>query len=91
MIFHFNIKIFGKVQGVGYRNFALKKAKSLNITGFVKNQEDGSVYIEVEGREEDLNLFLNYCHQGPKFADVKNVEIIKSYIKKYKEFIIENN
>ena len=48
MIIHLNIKVNGKVQGVGYRNFAQRMANELSIKGFCKNKSDGSVYIEIE-------------------------------------------
>lgn len=68
------IKIYGKVQGVGFRFYTNKKAKELEIKGFVKNKPDGSVYIEAEGQEENLLLFINWCNDGPMWARVSKVE-----------------
>ena len=53
------IKVFGKVQGVGFRYYTQRKAVELGITGFVQNRPDGSVYIEAEGEEEDLDAHAN--------------------------------
>ena len=51
---HWNIKLFGKVQGVFFRKFIQKKAFELNVKGFVRNDQDGSVYIEAEAEKEKL-------------------------------------
>ena len=51
--------ISGKVQGVGYRNFIKKKAESLGIVGYVKNKNDGSVFIKVQGEKNDIKTILN--------------------------------
>jgi len=69
------IKVFGRVQGVGFRYYAHKKAAGLKLAGFVQNKPDGSVYIEVEGPEEKLDEFILWCHQGPGWARVTNVQV----------------
>jgi acylphosphatase len=69
------LTIYGRVQGVGFRYFAKQKADLLNISGFVKNLPDGSVYVEAEGKQETLQLFITACKQGPSHAWVENVEI----------------
>ena len=51
------LKISGRVQNVGFRYHTRKKAQEMGISGFVKNQVDGSVYIEAEGEEEVLAAF----------------------------------
>ncbi|WP_298317346.1 acylphosphatase [uncultured Aquimarina sp.] len=73
MLKHYKISVKGKVQGVWYRKSTLEKALELNIKGIVKNQSDGSVYIEAEGNENQLKIFLEWCTQGPKFAEVSDV------------------
>jgi len=57
---HFNIKIFGEVQGVFFRHSARLKAREIGITGFVKNEPDGAVYMEAEGDEKTLGQFLEW-------------------------------
>ncbi|WP_299255391.1 acylphosphatase [uncultured Aquimarina sp.] len=73
MLKHYNILVKGKVQGVWYRKNTLEKARELNIRGTVKNQLDGSVYIEAEGNENQLKTFLEWCAEGPEFAEVLDV------------------
>ncbi len=73
MIRHYNIKIKGKVQRVSYRFNAQAKAHQFDLTGFVKNMPDGSVYTEVEGLEENINKFIEWCYVGPRLAAVSEV------------------
>ena len=61
---HFNIKIFGEVQGVFFRHSARLKAREIGITGFVKNEPDGAVYMEAEGDEKTLGQFLEWRKRG---------------------------
>lgn len=69
------ITVCGKVQGVGFRYSALNKAHELNLTGFVKNRSDGSVYIEAEGESENLDQFIDWLNRGPAWAMVEDIDI----------------
>lgn len=72
---HSNIKIFGRVQGVFFRHSAKRKSEELDIVGFARNEDDGSVYIEAEGEEEDLRRFIDWCkYEGSPAAQIKKVE-----------------
>ena len=71
---HLIIKIFGRVQGVGFRYAAREKAAKWGIAGTVRNEPDGSVYAEMEGEEEALRKFLAWCRKGPWLAKVERVE-----------------
>ena len=48
----------------------------MRITCSARNESDGSVYIDVEGEEKDLEKFVEWCHLGPSLAKVEKVEII---------------
>lgn len=72
---HKKLHITGKVQGVFYRDSTRQKANELGITGYVRNQPDGSVYAEAEGPEEALNAFIEWCHKGPPKAEVADVNV----------------
>ncbi len=86
---HIDISVVGKVQGVFFRSSAEKKAKELGITGYAKNMEDGTVYIEAEGEEDKLKIFLEWCKSGPEHAKVEDVTAQDSHsIKGFKEFNI---
>ncbi len=86
---HLNIKIFGQVQGVGFRASAKKKAEELQITGFAGNEPEGTVFIEIEGEKENLEKFLNWCKGGTIFARVDKIEFEYSLkLKNYSSFQI---
>lgn len=69
------LTIHGHVQGVGFRYFVMQKADFFDISGFVKNQQSGIVYIEAEGEPEQLDMFIKACQQGPSHAWVEKVDI----------------
>lgn len=71
---HLQIWITGKVQGVSFRSTAKRHADKLGLQGFARNEPDGSVYIEAEGPEENLQEFLKWCQEGSPLAKVKSVE-----------------
>jgi acylphosphatase len=84
---HLEVSIFGDVQGVGYRYFALYKARELGISGFVKNMMDGSVKVVCEGEDKILNEFLDDLKKGPYSAKVSRTEVYFSDdIKGYSTF-----
>ena len=85
---HLNIRAWGRVQGVFFRQTTRERARKLELTGFARNEPDGSVYIEVEGAEENLQTFLEFCKRGPFLARVKSVEIIEGSLKNFSDFHI---
>jgi acylphosphatase len=69
------IIIHGKVQGVGFRFESMQKARELHLAGFVRNERDGTVYIEAQGDRGDLNKFLHWCEfHGPPLAKISKVD-----------------
>lgn len=72
------IKIFGKVQGVGFRAFVKENALKLNVSGYVRNEPDGSVYVVAKGHPERMDYFLNNCKQGPLWARVDQLEYMEA-------------
>jgi acylphosphatase len=78
---HINITVKGRVQGVGYRNAARRQAIFLGVHGFVRNKPEGSVYIEAEGDNEELDEFVRWCWEGPTFAQVEDIEINEGEVK----------
>jgi acylphosphatase len=71
----YEIKIYGKVQKVGFRKFIWQKATQLGIRGFVENKDDGSVFVFAVGRKEDLNNFLKYCKEGSGRSLVDEIKV----------------
>ena len=72
-----HIRVFGRVQGVGFRAWAQRQAESLNISGWARNRSDGSVEIMAEGADKDMNFFLSLCKKGPLFAKVIRIEPVR--------------
>ncbi len=86
---HLNITVHGRVQGVGYRAFVHRTAREIGLTGIVKNQQDGTVYIEAEGDSEKLNALMNACKEGPFLAQVSRLDAREGDYKGFKDFRVE--
>ena len=83
------LKVEGQVQGVFFRRSAKEEAAKLEIKGFVRNEPNGSVYIEAEGEEKSLQEFIHWCKKGPEAALVKKVVIENCTRKNYPDFSVE--
>ena len=59
------LTITGRVQGVGFRWGTLELAQELGITGFVRNQADGTVYVEAQGSDKVVAAFIRRLAAGP--------------------------
>ena len=82
-----HVIISGRVQGVFYRASAKEKAEELGLTGWVRNKSDGTVEACFEGEENKVKDMIKWCHQGPRFSKVKNVEVVfKDDLNHYKNF-----
>jgi acylphosphatase len=69
------IVISGKVQAVYFRETAVRGARKAGIAGFVRNEPDGTVYIEAEGTDEALEVFVKWCSKGPRQAVVESIKV----------------
>jgi len=69
------LSITGRVQGVGFRDWAVEMAEMLDLTGWVRNRTDGSVEALVVGEEIGVDDFIRRCHSGPGSAEVEKVEV----------------
>jgi acylphosphatase len=85
----YEIKIYGRVQGVNFRRSAAFRARLLGVVGFVRNEPDGSVFIEAEGDETALQKFLNWCKKGSLIARVDRIDVEEIPGKDYSDFRIE--
>lgn len=85
---HISIKVSGRVQGVFFRASTKDIARKFEINGFVRNEKDGSVYIEAEGEEENLKQFVAWCHHGPMHAQVQQVDSKEGTVQGFKGFEI---
>lgn len=89
IIKHVSINIAGKVQGVFFRASAKEKADTLRIKGTARNKEDGSVFIEAEGNERDIEEFIAWCKNGPRLARVDRCDVKESLPRNFNTFSIE--
>ena len=83
------LHIYGHVQHKGFRFFAMQVAYQCGIRGFIQNKKDGSLYLEAEGEEEQLNRFLEKCKKGPMGSIVEKVTTEEGEIKNYSSFDIK--
>jgi acylphosphatase len=70
-----NLKIYGKVQGVFFRDSSRAEAKELDLFGWAENRADGTVEIIAEGEDKDLRKFIEWCKYGPDHAEVEKVDV----------------
>lgn len=81
--------ISGRVQGVFFRAETKRKADELGLTGWVRNNPDGTVEAVAEGELDMLERFIEWCHEGPSRASVSGVEVRREpYTGKYDAFAI---
>lgn len=83
------ITVNGKVQGVWFRVKTKEKADVLGLCGFVKNEDNGSVYLEVSGETNSVYLLVEWLQNGSEMANVKSVCIEKNSIFHSGKFIIK--
>ena len=82
-------KIYGRVQGVGYRAWTKRSADKYSLNGWVKNCEDSTVECEVSGNRENVKSFIKDCAKGPLLASVKNIHTENRPFKNFTSFIIQ--
>ncbi|MFH1783880.1 MAG: acylphosphatase [bacterium] len=82
-----HILVKGRVQGVGFRFYAMRLAESLALTGFVKNLPAGGVEIEVEGETDTINSFITKLQKGDLGRNIADIDVEWiPYQKKYESF-----
>jgi acylphosphatase len=83
---HLDIIVKGKVHGVFYRASTKAVADQLGVKGYVRNEPNGDVFIEAEGDDISLDMFLDWCREGPEHAIVNLVESREGELKNYRNF-----
>jgi acylphosphatase len=82
------IKVSGRVQGVFFRKSTQQKAMELGIKGWVRNEPDGSVLVEVEGIPSAVEEMKDWLRHGPPMAKVESLEITKGQVFHHADFLI---
>ena len=75
MLAQFDIRISGRVQGVGFRAAARREARYLRLRGWVENLDNGSVRAVICGEMENCTKFISWCREGSAYSWVDNVDI----------------
>ncbi len=80
----YEIRVTGRVQGVGFRYYVQQQAKILNVTGWTRNTVDGGVMVLAQGPEPAVKTLIDYLWVGPPLSLVKSVhpaelQVIESY------------
>jgi acylphosphatase len=83
------VVIEGRVQGVGYRAYAQRRAQDRGLTGYAVNLHDGRVKIRVEGHRETLDAYVRDLEAGPPLARVERVSVNQlPYTGQYRDFSV---
>ena len=69
------VRVTGRVHGVGFRYFVLQEAHALGLLGWVANVSDGSLQCVAEGPREDLDRLVARLREGPPSAIVEDVHV----------------
>jgi acylphosphatase len=89
MVKHYNITVSGRVQGVFFRVSTQREASRLGLSGFVRNEPDGSVYLEVEGAQDIIDKLLTWLRKGgPPQGMVNDVDIEAGELERFNRFEI---
>jgi len=69
------VRIYGRVQGVFFRNWTMDKAHALGVRGWVRNRRDGSVELAAYGEDEAVEALTAACRTGPPAARVERIHV----------------
>lgn len=71
------VRIAGRVQGVGYRYWTERVAGELGLSGWVRNRRDGTVEAVFSGSPDDVAEMLERCRSGPRSAQVASIDVVE--------------
>jgi acylphosphatase len=80
--------VSGRVQGVGFRYFAQRRADELGLNGWARNLDDGRVEVYATGPAERLSDLAAALHMGPRMAEVRGVEEMEDTVQKIAGFSV---
>jgi acylphosphatase len=82
------LRLFGRVQGVFFRQWTIDQARRLGVAGWVRNRPDGSLEAHLEGEEDAVAQLAERMRQGPSQARVDDVVIEDTVPEDLKEFAV---
>ena len=71
------VVVHGFVQGVGFRYSTQQAARTRGVSGWVRNRGDGAVEALFEGERDDVEAMVRWCEDGPRGAEVSEVEVVE--------------
>ncbi len=78
--------IEGTIQDVFFRAFLKENAEKLDVRGFTRKLDDGRVEVFLEGDPEKVNKMIELCKTGPKYAQIRKVDVILEKFQDFKGF-----
>lgn len=82
-------RVRGRVQGVGFRYFVERAAHQLNLTGWVRNRDDGDVEVYAAGSSAQLAELAAMLWKGPRWAEVRGVDESEAPLEQHAGFSIK--
>jgi acylphosphatase len=82
------LRVSGRVQGVFFRASCAREARSLGLSGWVRNASDGSVEVVCEGEDAAVEAMTAWCRHGPPTARVELVDIVEEQPQGLTGFVI---
>lgn len=83
------VRITGRVQGVFFRASCAEYARRLGVRGWVRNEPDGAVLAHFEGGWTSVEEIVDWCHSGPRRADVDEVTLTKVAPIDAEDFVVD--
>ncbi|HEX5608605.1 MAG TPA: DNA polymerase ligase N-terminal domain-containing protein [Solirubrobacterales bacterium] len=78
----------GAVQGVGFRDAAVRRAEELGVLGWVRNEGDGTLRVHAEGPEDAVEALVGFLGEGPRGARVEDVETESVKVEGHEQFAV---
>ncbi len=70
-----HVVVHGRVQGVWFRDSCRREAETRGVTGWARNNPDGTLEAVFEGAPDDVDAVLDFCREGPPRASVSHIEV----------------
>ena len=80
--------VHGEVQGVGFRDATVSRARALGVMGWVRNGEDRTLRVHAEGSERPVEELVAFLHDGPSLARISDIAIDKVAVEGHEQFAI---